>query len=371
MPAQRRSKSVVPSRNSRPRMSLSRGKRLVHGLLRWYRRHHRDLPWRNTRDPYRIWLSEIMLQQTRVTTVIPYYERFLDRFPTIDSLAEAPEQQLLECWSGLGYYRRARQMQKAARRIVEEHGGEFPRDYDSIRSLPGIGAYTAAAVASIAFGLPYAVVDGNVLRVLTRLFNETGDISKADVRGRIEKQAQALGEAGAPRRFALFNQAVMELGATLCVPRKPRCLLCPLEGSCAARKKGVQEQRPVKAARVKAEKLAMAVAVVRRGAKLLLRQRPADLQLMPGFWELPEISGKKLGADCFNGLGLTGLESLGEFRHGITFREYRARVYRARLQGRAPRGHRWIAADRLPEVALTTVTRKALAVAGITVTPEK
>ncbi len=353
------------------RLSHDETRNLVHALLSWYRRHHRDLPWRNTRDPYRIWLSEIMLQQTRVTTVIPYYERFLDRFPTIDSLADAPEQQLLECWSGLGYYRRARQMQQAARHIVEEHGGDFPRDYDSIRALPGIGVYTAAAVASIAFGLPHAVVDGNVLRVLTRLFNEEGDISKAEVRGRIEEQAQALGQAGAPRRFALFNQAVMELGATLCVPRNPRCLLCPLRGSCAARKKGVENQRPVKAAKAKAEKLDMAVAVVRRGTKLLLRQRPADLPLMPGFWELPEISGKKLGADCFDGLGLTGLESLGEFRHGITFRAYRGRAYRARLRGRAPRGYSWVTPERLPALALTTVTRKALAVASIALTPEK
>ncbi len=353
------------------RLSHDKTRNLVHALLRWYRRDHRDLPWRNTRDPYHIWVSEIMLQQTRVTAVIPYYERFLQRFPTIEGLANAPEQQLLECWSGLGYYRRARQMQQAARRMVREHRGEFSRDYDSIRALPGIGAYTAAALASIAFGLPHAVVDGNVLRVLTRLFNDAGDISKAEVRARIEKQAQSLGEAGAPRRFGLFNQAVMELGATLCLPRNPRCLLCPLAGECAARKKGLENQRPVKARKTKAEKLDMAVAVVRRGTKLLLRQRPADLPLMPGFWELPEISGKKIGANCFNRLGLTRIESLGEFRHGITFRDYRGRVYRARLRGKAPRGYRWVAPDRLSDVALTTVTRKALAVADIALTSEK
>ncbi len=353
------------------RLSHDKTRNLVHALLRWYRRDHRDLPWRNTRDPYHIWVSEIMLQQTRVTAVIPYYERFLQRFPTIEGLANAPEQQLLECWSGLGYYRRARQMQQAAQRMVQKHRGKFPRGYDSIRALPGIGAYTAAALASIAFGLPYAAVDGNVLRVLTRLFNDAGDISKAEVRARIEKQAQRLGDAGAPRRFGLFNQAVMELGATLCVPRNPRCRLCPLAGECAARKKGLENQRPVKARKTKAEKLDMAVAVVRRGTKLLLRQRPADLPLMPGFWELPEASGTTLEDDCFDGLGLTLLDTLGEFRHGITFRDYRGRVYGARLSGKAPRGYRWVAPDRLSEVALTTVTRKALAVADIALIREK
>ena len=353
------------------RLSHDKTRNLVHALLRWYRRHNRDLPWRHTRDPYRIWVSEIMLQQTRVTAVIPYYERFLQRFPTIEALATAPEQQLLECWSGLGYYRRARQMQQAARRMIREHRGKFPRDYDSIRALPGIGAYTAAAVASIAFGLPYAAVDGNVLRVLARLFNHEEDIAKADARGRIEKQVQRLGDAGAPRRFGLFNQAVMELGATVCVPRNPRCLLCPLAGECAARKKGLENQRPVKARKTKAEKLAMAVAVVRRGAKLLLRQRPNDLALMPGFWELPEASGTTLEDDCFDGLGLTLLDTLGEFRHGIMFRDYRGRVYGARLSGKAPRGYRWVAPDRLSHVPLTTVTRKALAVAGIALAPEK
>ena len=339
--------------------------------MRWYRRHRRDLPWRNTGDPYRVWVSEIMLQQTRVTTVIPYYERFLERFPTIESLAAAPEHALLGSWSGLGYYRRVRQMQQAALCIVDQHGGEFPRDYVAIRALPGIGAYTAAAVASISFGLPHAVVDGNVLRVLTRWFDEPGDIGKSEVRRGIEKRAQSLGEAGAPRRFGHFNQALMELGATVCLPRNPRCLLCPLTRTCVARKNGVQQQRPVKSKRTKAEKLHMAVAVVRRKASLLMRQRPDHEPLMPGFWELPETAGKKLGKDCFSELGLTLLESLGEFRHGITFRDYRAAVFHATLRGKAPRGYRWVGIRRLIELPLTTIARKALTAARISPTSEK
>jgi A/G-specific adenine glycosylase len=348
-------------------LAPARTKNLVHALLRWYRRHHRPLPWRETREPYPVWVSEIMLQQTRVTAVLPYYGRFLERLPDVEALARAPEQELLGLWSGLGYYRRARQMQQAARHIVEEHGGEFPRTYDDIRALPGIGSYTAAAIASISFHLPYAVVDGNVLRVLTRLFNEKGDVAKAPVRKRIEGLAQSLGEIGAPRSFGVFNQAVMELGATLCVPRNPRCLLCPLMKDCEARKAGVEQQRPVKRRTERTERLAMNVAVVRRGANLLMRQRPDDASLMPGFWELPEAAAPRLGDDCFDGLGISLREPLGTFRHGITFRDYRGSVYRGSLQGKAPPQYHWVSSRRLETLPLTTVTRKALlAVSNVT-----
>ena len=260
----------------------ARNKELVAMLLRWYGRHLRDLPWRRTKDPYPVWVSEIMLQQTRVTAALPYYERFLREFPDVGALAVAPEAKLLEVWSGLGYYRRARQMQQAAKVVVTEHGGAFPDTYEGLLALPGIGPYTAAAIASIAFGLPHAVVDGNVIRVISRLINEEGDVSRSATKERLRLHVQALGEAGAPRRFGQFNQAVMELGATVCVPRNPRCLLCPLRDECESRKQGVQESRPVKARKERTVGLQMAVAVVRRGSRYLMRQRPADASLMPG-----------------------------------------------------------------------------------------
>ena len=341
----------------------SSDKKLVAALLRWYQRHHRDLPWRKTKDPYPIWVSEIMLQQTRVAAALPYYERFLREFPDVYSLANAPQAKLLEVWSGLGYYRRARQMQKAARAIVEQHGGAFPDTYEELLTLPGIGPYTAAAIASISFGRPHAVVDGNVIRVMSRLANEDRDVKRAEVKEAIRIQAQGLGEAGAPRRFGQFNQAVMELGATLCLPRNPRCLLCPVREGCAAFKKGVQESRPVKSRNDKTIELEMAVAVVRRGSSYLMRQRPATSTIMPGFWELPEAAAETLDQNCFQDLRIQLIEHLGDFRHSITFRTYRGRVYQAKLTGRAPSGYRWISNESLKSVPVTTVTRKAMKVA--------
>jgi len=346
-----------------PSAGKARDKTLVASLLRWYGRHLRDLPWRRTKDPYPIWVSEIMLQQTRVTAALPYYERFLKEFPDIRVLASASEAKLLEVWSGLGYYRRARQMQQAAKVIVADQGGTFPDTYEGLLALPGIGPYTAAAIASIAFGLPHAVVDGNVIRVISRLINEDGDVSRSATKERLRLRVQALGEAGAPRRFGQFNQAVMELGATVCAPRNPRCLLCPLQDDCEARKEGVQESRPVKAEKQRLVELEMAVAVIRRGSRYLMRQRPADSILMPGFWELPEVTGETLTDDCFAGLGIRRGEYLGGFRHGITFRSYRGAVYRGTIHGKPPAGYRWVAEADLTEMPISTVARKALKIA--------
>src|SRR5271157_1728605 len=203
-------------------------------LLAWYRQHKRDLPWRRTEDPYRIWISEIMLQQTRVAAVLPYYPRFLELFPDVRALARAPEQTLLAAWAGLGYYSRARNLQKAAKYIVEL--GEFPRTYSSLRELPGVGDYTGAAVASIAFGLPHAVMDGNVARVMSRLMAEAGDIKSDAVRRRLRALAEVLLDRRHPGEF---NQALMELGATVCVPKRPLCESCPVRLYCEARKQGL------------------------------------------------------------------------------------------------------------------------------------
>jgi len=355
LPAQR-SSTPAAGRGSSPR-AVSRA------LLRWYRRHRRDLPWRHTRDPYRVWVSEIMLQQTRVTAALPYYERFLERFPDVQALAAAPEERLLEAWSGLGYYRRVRQMQAAARKICAEHGGVFPREFEAIRALPGVGDYTAAAVASICFGQAQAVLDGNVARVLARLGDEAEDVRTAAVRRRLRERAQGLVEAAGPGQHGDLNQALMELGATLCSPRGPQCLLCPLSGACESRRRGVQEQRPLKSAPARSEKLELAVALVKKNGALLLRQRPADAGVMPRFWELPQAQGERLGDNPFEPLGVERGEPLGTFTHGITFRAYSGTVYRGRA-ARKPRGFRWVKLGELAALPLTTITRKALAAAG-------
>src|ERR1039458_6565162 len=252
-------------------------------LLRWYGAQHRDLPWRRTRDPYRIWVSEIMLQQTRAEAVIPYYQRFLERFPSVAALAAASGEEVLASWSGLGYYSRARNLHKAAR-LME---GVFPSGYQAIRDLPGVGDYTAAAISSIAFGLPYAVLDGNVMRVVARVTNDPADIGASRTRARFRELAQnhldglRRGQAGA------FNQAMMELGATVCLPRAPRCGICPLAAVCEARRAGRQQQLPVKPRKAQPVKIAMAVAVVERRGRLLLWQRAADSRRPAGFWDFP------------------------------------------------------------------------------------
>ncbi len=338
----------------------------AHGslLTDWYRRRRRDLPWRRTRDPYRIWVSEIMLQQTRVEAVIPYYERFLERFPTIAALAAAPEQDVLERWAGLGYYRRARQLQAAARRVVEEHAGRLPADHAAIRALPGIGDYTSAAVASIAFGLPFAALDGNVMRVLTRFHADSRDIAQPSTRKALQAAAQRWIEELPAADAGDFNQAMMELGATVCTPRSPKCLLCPLARDCRGRAEGLQERLPVKSRREKVERLEMAVALVRRGASLLMRRRPDHEQIMPGFWELPVAQGPRLDADCFRLLGVRLDAPVGEFRHGITFRIYKGKVWEAVLEDQKPEEYRWVAPKRRAALPLTTISKKALQAAG-------
>jgi A/G-specific adenine glycosylase len=319
---------------------------LTEKLLAWYRHGHRDLPWRGTRDPYRIWLSEIMLQQTRVQAAIPYYRRFLERFPTVEALASAPEADVLACWSGLGYYYRARNMQKAARQIVESGG--FPNDYGAIRQLPGIGDYTAAAIASMAFDQPYAVVDGNVLRVIARVSGDPGDIASSRNRDRFRQTAQRLLD---PHHPGEFNQALMELGATVCLPRDPLCLLCPVAAECRARAAGTQNELPVKGRKQEPERIAGVLVVIRRNGKVLLWQRPETSSRMPGFWELPapdQLPGWKRGG------------TIGKIRHTITHHRYELAVVEGEVP-RAPKGFRWFSRMELSRIPLSTTARKALA----------
>ncbi|MBL8229384.1 MAG: A/G-specific adenine glycosylase [Bryobacterales bacterium] len=318
-------------------------------LTQWYTSQKRDLPWRRTRDPYRIWISEIMLQQTRVAAVIPYYQRFLDRFPNVEALAEAPEQELLAAWAGLGYYSRARNLHRAAKQIVAQGG--FPREYEQIRALAGVGDYTAAAIASIAFDLPYAVLDGNVMRVLARLDNDPSDVAAGATRTRMQQRAQELLD---PKHSAEFNQAVMELGATICLPKQPQCLLCPVSEWCGARRRGTQDQLPVKGRKMTMLRIERTVLIVERNGCVLLWQRGEDSSKLKGFWELPEpehLPAAKLG------------KPLGEFRHSIVNHNYRIAVVPASLR-RVPPGFEWFDAARLRSAPLSTTARKALDTAG-------
>ncbi len=315
-------------------------------LLAWYRKHKRDLPWRRTEDPYRIWISEIMLQQTRVAAVLPYYARFLERFPDVEALAAAAEQDLLAAWAGLGYYSRARNLQKAAKNIVER--GEFPRDHSSLRELPGVGEYTSAAVASIAFGLPHAVMDGNVARVVSRLMPELGDIKSEAVRKRLRAFAEILLDRKRPGEF---NQALMELGATVCLPQRPLCERCPVRLYCEARKQGLENQLPVRGARPTADQREKKLLVIEKAGKVLFWQRPAQSSRLATFWELPE-------REQLPGAEVT--DYAGAFRHTIVNTTYFVEVCRATVRSR-PSGFRWLAMSSLADVPVSTTAKKALA----------
>ena len=280
-----------------PALDPLRIRRSRRKLLRHYEAHRRDLPWRRTQDPYAIWISEVMLQQTRVETVRPRWQAFLDRFPTVAALARAREQSVLKLWEGLGYYSRARNLRKAARALHAAGHANLPDDPDTLRALPGFGPYTTAAVASIAFGRPLAVVDGNVLRVVSRYLDDHGDITRPATRRRVEHAAQAL---LAPRRAGDWNQAVMELGALLCVPRTPRCGACPLRGECAAYEAGTAAALPVRPARKKTPHHDIAAGLVWRDGRLLIARRPAD-GLLGGLWEFPggkRRAGESLEEAC-------------------------------------------------------------------------
>ncbi len=328
-------------------------------VLGWYDQHRRDLPWRKTRDPYRIWLSEIMLQQTRVAAVLEYYRVFLERFPNVEVLAAASEAAVLAAWSGLGYYRRARMLHRCARQIAAQHGGCFPRDSEALLALPGIGRYTAAAIASIAFSEPVAVVDGNVERVLQRLIgNKSIGINLTTAQA--WQHAQAL---LANSRPGDFNQGMMELGATVCVPRAPHCAMCPVRKWCVTRGE-VPHTEPPSLQKKKQIWCALEWRDGSGSGKVRLVQRPRQASLMPGMWELPQSSEppRRLPASA----------RWRTFRHSITITDYTVHVLRntrlrnAPLPG-APAATKgtWIAINRIPRIPITGLTRKILKASGI------
>ena len=330
--------------------------RMRHELLEWYDRCKRDLPWRQTQDPYAIWVSEIMLQQTRVAAVIDKYKMFLGRFPTVQALAEANEQEVLALWSGLGYYRRARMLHKAAQAVIADWAGTMPGTAVELRELPGIGSYTAAAIASIAHGEPIAVVDGNVERVLSRIRGwESHDAAgEAAVRRRVEEFAATLVD---PRRPGDFNQAMMELGATVCTPRNPQCLVCPWARDCRT----LGEHKTPKRAPMTTREMACVLAVRKGKAEsVLLEQRAATNSVMPGMWELPACKDEDAA----------GREPAMTVRHAIMQVNYVVRVY-AMAPGQATRiakaksHRRWVSTDEAGSMALTGLARKVLTLAGL------
>jgi A/G-specific adenine glycosylase len=252
-------------------------------LLGWYEFNARSIPWRNNPDPYKVLISEVLLQQTRVETVIPYYHRWMKRFPTIYSLAQADLEEVLTAWEGLGYYSRARNLHKAAKTIVDEFGGKIPQDPKILQSLPGIGRYTAAAIASIAFGADAAALDGNIRRVLARVFNL--DVPARSLQG--ERRLWELAEAHLPPgRAGDYNQALMDLGAVICTPRLPDCPKCPLESICEARRLGIQDQRPIQSPKKKIPHYIVTAAVIHKNGSVLIARRP-EAGLLGGLWEFP------------------------------------------------------------------------------------
>lgn len=252
-------------------------------LLAWHRLNKRPMPWRGETDPYRIWVSEVMLQQTQVVTVIPYYNSFLEKFPSIPDLAAAPLEAVLKAWEGLGYYARARNMHKAAKEIVDKWAAQLPTTFSDLRTLPGFGDYTAGAVASIAFGEAVPAVDGNVKRVLARLFAIEQDVNRGQAARRLKEIAAALVAPNAPGDW---NQAVMGLGATVCIPRAPKCSLCPINDMCQGRAKNIERSLPVKPTKKPLPHYNVTAAVIHQNGKILIAQRPLD-GMLGGLWEFP------------------------------------------------------------------------------------
>ncbi len=350
---------------------------IVGALLPWFAAHARDLPWRRTLDPYAIWVSEIMLQQTQVKTVIPYWERWLHSLPDVCSLAEAPEDQVLKLWEGLGYYTRARNLQKAAKVVVAQHGRRFPGETSDILALPGIGRYTAGAIASIAFNQPRPILDGNVIRVLTRLFALAGDPKEKGLNAHLWKLAEELvtAAANAPsaNRQPLFagncsalNQALMELGATVCTPRGPTCPVCPIATMCAAKRAGRPEDFPQARIRAAITELRLVVVVLERGGKFLVRRRPRAV-VNARLWEFPNqelvnrATDARTAAAKWLGLSASAFTRLKPVKHSITRYRITLDVFRANAGKQSlpiEEGATWADVATLDRLAVTSAHRR-------------
>ena len=334
-------------------------------LLAWYDRCARDLPWRGFHDAYRTWVSEAMLQQTRVETVLSYYERFLSRFPDLASLAAAPEEDVLKAWEGLGYYSRARNLWKGAQQVVLEYGGILPHDPDKMRKISGIGPYTAGAIASIAYDIPVPAVDGNVIRVLSRIFGIRTDALEPNTRRRIESLAASLVPAERPGDY---NQAVMDLGATVCVPGTPDCSRCPLSAFCDASRAGDAADLPILPKAKPQKVIPYTVLLIRSGGRVLMRQRTETL--LNGLWCFPMLEGTFSDDTLLQHvrrmlqLSCTDLRAVGPARHVFTHRIWQMQLYTmsAEASASAPAGYEFIALDQLASLPVPVAMNAAVSV---------
>ena len=339
-------------------------------LLTWFKKSQRKMPWRGIHDPYLIWVSEVMLQQTQVKKVVDYYERFIKRFPNVQQLAASPLQDVLKAWEGLGYYARARNLHKAAQCVVEEFDGEVPRDYATFKKLPGVGDYSAAAVQSIAFNTPYAAVDGNIKRVLARLFLIDAPINEASSAKIFQQKADGLLDQEEP---GLFNQAMMELGATVCRPQSPTCLVCPVNQFCEAFHAARQDEFPHRRKTAAVPEHRIAAGVIHKGAEVLIVQRPLD-GLLGGLWEFPngqiiedetaEEACIRYIADIVN-LSVTNLKSLTRVRHAFTHFKIVVDVFECKYQSgevvlNGPIDANWVEVAALQDYPLPRATHKIL-----------
>ncbi len=359
------------SQYARMKLAISRHAPLQKRLLAWFGKHRRALPWRASRDPYRVWVAEIMLQQTRIAAVIPYYDRFLAEFPTVESLAAARVDEVLRLWSGLGYYSRARNLHRAAQQIVAQHAGEFPRRLDAALDLPGIGQYTAAAVLSIAYDVPLAVLDGNVARVLARLHAIRGDLREPR---RWRSLAGAAQQLLPPRAAGDWNQALMELGEIVCTPRNPSCGECPVAKFCRASALKLTDRIPAPRRKRAAVKIRIAAAILRdpAGRVLLVRDPGAhDHVLFSRMWQFPAVevaqhAERELAVHLAQTLGIEStalaLEELPAARHGVTYRDISLLPFLARLDDLPKRKRtRVLSLDRLASLPISSATRKIAA----------
>jgi A/G-specific adenine glycosylase len=353
---------------------------IVRRLLKWFAGQARDLPWRRTRDPYAVWVSEIMLQQTQVKTVLPYWERWMRAVPNIAALAKVRRELLHKLWEGLGYYRRVLNLQRAARIILAEHGGRFPRDFEAVLALPGVGRYTAGAICSIAYNQPKAVLDGNVIRVLARCYGVAGNPREPKVNARLwqlagqlvlrasETGPRAAGAGQAARGCSQFNQALMELGALVCTPRGPRCGTCPIAKHCVAYAEGRVQDLPRVVRRARVTQRRFVAFVAEKRGRYLVRQRPGGA-VNAHLWEFPNVEVAPDDTDLEEaarrvlGVRPERLEALGTIKHSIT--RYRINLEVCQLRGRqadripTARGH-WLSVKRLHGLAFTSAHRRIL-----------
>lgn len=337
---------------------------LRQALLAWYRANRRDLPWRATSDPYAVWVSEVMLQQTRVDTVIPYYQRFLERWPDVHALAAADEQQVRAAWSGLGYYRRASAMLRAAAQVVRDHDGVFPRGVDALKKLPGFGRYTAGAVASIAHGEPAPAVDGNVQRTLARIYGIEGDVTAGPGSKAVWNHAAVLSNCDSPGDI---NQALIELGALTCKPKNPACMACPVRSECVANAEGKQSTIPRPRVRAKQKRVELTMLLAIRAGPAVLLERQRDDGLFGGLWCLPMLEGRLEPDAALDeagsryGFELDAGETAAEFEALLTHRRLVIRVVRARgAPAKVDGALRWAPLANLADYGIPTVTVRAL-----------